>query len=294
MRKFVFGGSFQTYVYPVDVWSVPIALSFKKLSSTATLCCRVRRASDNAETDIGFVGNDCDFAAILAFAPSQACTLVRTYNQGTGGSGYDIFQTNAAAQPTIIAAATLNQITEDANGNKSPRFFLTTHRSMSFDVKDFFKNKAIGTTMVVYDNSVTSLRDVLFFSSGTNTGTTRYLVTDSRATASRHSLYSRRLDADTTSILTAGSNFATGVKQRTDIVDWGNSDAFIRRNGAQVASSTSHGTSGNTSNTDSLAAIVGTIGAGTVDNITEILAFNTDVSADLVAIEANQISRYVI
>jgi hypothetical protein len=276
------------------MWSIPIALSFKKLSSTATLCCRVRRASDNAELDIGFVGNECDFAAILAFAPSQVCTVVRIYNQGTGGSGYDVFQTNAAGQPTIIAAALLNQITEDSNGNKTARFFLNITRSMSFTVKDFFKNKAIGTSLVVYDNSVTSSRDILVFSTGTVAGNGRFLASDSRTTTSRHDLRARRLDADSVSILTDTVNFATGVKQRTDIVDWGNSDAFIRRNGVQVASSTSYGTSGNTSNTDSLAAGLGGVIASSVDAITEVLMFNTDISADLAAIEADQISRYVI
>jgi hypothetical protein len=275
------------------MWSIPIALSFKKLSSTATLCCRVRRASDNAETDIGFIGNECDFAAILAFAPSQACNVVRIYNQGTGGSGYDVFQTSASSQPTIISS-TLNQITEDSNGNKTPLFFSTTQRNMDFDVKDFLKNKAIGTSMIVYENDVTAGRDILYFSVG-GVNSTRFMATDGRVTASRHSLFSRRLDGDSASILTAGTNYAVGVKQRTDIVDWGNSDAFIRRNGVQVASSTSHGTAGNTSNTDSLVAGLGNkLTSISPKAITEVLMFNTDISADLAAIEADQISRYVI
>jgi hypothetical protein len=294
MRRFFYYNSASfIYVYPVDVWAVPIALGFKKLSSTATLCCRVRRASDNAELDIGFVGNSCDFAAILAFAPLQECAIARIYNQGTGGSGYDVFNTTGSQQPVIIAAAATNQITEDSNGNKSPRFF---GKTMNFDVKDFFNNKSIGIALSVYDNSVVTSRDIVSFSTGTAVGNGRFLVSDARTTASRHDLRSRRLDADTVATLTDTTNFATGVKQRTDIVDWGNSDAFIRRNGAQVASSTSHGTSGNTSSTDSLRAGLGLIlgSINSVDSITEVLMFNTDISADLAAIEANQISRYVI
>jgi len=41
------------------------AYSVRKLSSTATLSMRVRRSSDNAEQDIGFVGEDLDTASLL-------------------------------------------------------------------------------------------------------------------------------------------------------------------------------------------------------------------------------------
>ena len=77
--------------YLVDDYSPIVAYSVNKISSTATLCCRVRRASDNAEQDIGFVGDVIDTASIETFVGfGNDAFITSIYNQGTGGGIYDL------------------------------------------------------------------------------------------------------------------------------------------------------------------------------------------------------------
>ena len=67
-------------------------------------CMRIRRASDNAETDIGFDGIDLDTAAIATFCAGTNGFVKTWYNQD--GSGNDLVQTSTGAQPKIYDAST--------------------------------------------------------------------------------------------------------------------------------------------------------------------------------------------
>lgn len=109
-RKFIFGGSYAStppYVYLVDTYTPLAAYSLRKLSSASTRAIRVRRSSDNSETDIGFSGNDLDTASLLSFVGSNNGRVVKRYNQGTGGATYDISQSTAANQPVIVISGVL-------------------------------------------------------------------------------------------------------------------------------------------------------------------------------------------
>lgn len=298
-RKFIFGGSYASIQYLMDIHPAPVAYSVQKINSTATLCLRVRRASDNAELDIGFSGNSVDTSSILSFAPSQGCAVVKWYNQGTLGSACDASQTTIIRQASVVLSATPNIITTDSKGNISIKFQLTS-ALLVFGSGGVFKNKTFGAAFTVYENNIINARRDIFGWQNNTAANPRFFVTDSLPTLRRHSLYTRRLDGDSNSILTDAVNFPAGVKQRTDIIDWGNADAFIRRNNIQVAASTSHGTSGSTSNTDSYTTMAAsnTSGVGQcftntpVEGISEIVFYNTDVSTDISSIELNQLSRY--
>jgi len=67
-------------------------------------CMRIRRASDNAEQDIGFDGQDLDTAAIATFCAGTDGFVKTWYNQD--GSGNDLTQTSTSAQPKIYDAST--------------------------------------------------------------------------------------------------------------------------------------------------------------------------------------------
>jgi hypothetical protein len=55
-------------IYLDDLSPVPrVAYSLKKVIRTAVKAIRVRRSSDNAEQDIGFVGDALDVAALTLF-----------------------------------------------------------------------------------------------------------------------------------------------------------------------------------------------------------------------------------
>lgn len=63
---------------------------------------RVRRASDNAEQDIGFVSNVLDTAALTSFCSGTNGFVKTWYDQS--GNGRDETQTTAANQPRIVSS----------------------------------------------------------------------------------------------------------------------------------------------------------------------------------------------
>jgi len=302
MRRFVYynaasaGASFLLDLYPA-----PVAYSLQKLSSTYTgACIRARRASDNAEQDIGFSSNMIDEAAIVAFKTfsTENIAVVKWYNQGTLGSSCDASQTSLSGQPLIAGTTTPTGIFKDNEGNFAIDF---TGKLLVFGNGSVFRDKSFAAGFTVYGNSVTNARRDIWNWSQPNSGTARFFSNDSLPTLHRHSIYSGRVDGAANNILTDTVNFTTGVKQRTDIVDFGNADAFIRRNGVQVAVSTSHGTAGNTSDTDSriVMATSNTSGIGqpflstSVPSISEVIFYNDNaIASDIPNIESNQLSRY--
>jgi len=109
-KKFVFGGSF-TSVVPLllDLYPSTQGQYFMhKVSSTYTgACIRVRRSSDNAEQDIGFVGVDLDTAALLSFV-GAGDGLVTTWYSQTGF--FNLTQTSSASQPAIVLGGALQTL----------------------------------------------------------------------------------------------------------------------------------------------------------------------------------------
>jgi hypothetical protein len=93
---------------PLDAFTVPGgAYSFRRLKSTyAGPALRLRRASDNLETDIaylgctGFTGCPWDSAAATAHCAATTCFLTAWYDQS--GNARDIVQATVANQPQLI------------------------------------------------------------------------------------------------------------------------------------------------------------------------------------------------
>lgn len=77
------------------------AYGLKKLISTATSAIRVRRSSDNAEQDIGFVGDALDTSSLSAFVGSNSGFVVKVYDQ-VGANHW--LQATAGNQPRIVNA----------------------------------------------------------------------------------------------------------------------------------------------------------------------------------------------
>jgi hypothetical protein len=81
------------------------AYSLRKLRSAYTgACIRVRRSSDNAEQDIGFVANELDTAALLAFVGSGNGLIVTWYDQQ--GSN-NLTNSTLIRQPIIVSSGVL-------------------------------------------------------------------------------------------------------------------------------------------------------------------------------------------
>jgi hypothetical protein len=105
LRGGSFGGRFQTSVTPpgllLDVYpNASIAYSLRKLRTAYTgNAIRVRRSSDNTETDIGFVSNQLDTAAISTFCGAGNGFVTTWYDQS--GNNNNASQATASFQPQI-------------------------------------------------------------------------------------------------------------------------------------------------------------------------------------------------
>ncbi len=74
----------------------------KLIAAYEGACCRVVRASDSAEQDIGFSGQAIDMAAATAFAAGSELTIKTLYDQS--GNGNDATQSTAGNRPRLRAA----------------------------------------------------------------------------------------------------------------------------------------------------------------------------------------------
>lgn len=87
-----------------NTWS----FSTRQLSTSATNSIRVRRSSDNTEQDIGFSSGLLDTTSLLSFVGTSGTDygyVVKYYDQS--GNNYDMTQTSAADQPTIVSGGTI-------------------------------------------------------------------------------------------------------------------------------------------------------------------------------------------
>lgn len=79
-------------------------------------CLRIRRSSDNAEQDIGFVSGAIDESAITTFVGANSAFVVTWYDQS--GNARDITQTTTTRQPRIVNAGVIDK----RNGKVAPIF----------------------------------------------------------------------------------------------------------------------------------------------------------------------------
>jgi len=105
---------------------VPAAYSLRLVSSTYydRFAIRVRRSSDNAEQDIGFVGDDLDTASLLSFAGAGSAFVTTWYDQS--GNQNHAIQTTSANQPRIVNTGSLDTV----NG-KPALYFSGTSSTLS-------------------------------------------------------------------------------------------------------------------------------------------------------------------
>jgi hypothetical protein len=97
------------------------AYSLRQVRSAASLACRVRRSSDNAEANIGFTASgDLDTAALLAFVGSGDGFVTTWYDQS--GNGRNAAQTTAGGQPQIVS----NGVIQTQNGRPTVAQSLVT------------------------------------------------------------------------------------------------------------------------------------------------------------------------
>ncbi len=100
----------------IDVLGVSAtrAYSTRKLRNAyAGSAIRIRRSSDNAEQDIGFVGENLDTGGITTFVGSNSAFVSKWYDQS--GNTDDCVQATASQQARIVNAGTLDVRNTKAN-----------------------------------------------------------------------------------------------------------------------------------------------------------------------------------
>jgi hypothetical protein len=107
-----------------DYPNAAAAYSVRKLDKDYVgSCMRIRRASDDAETDIGFYGNgDLDTSAISTHGGASACFVTTWYDQS--GNSNNATQSTAGNQPQIYNGTAVITV----NGKPAARFDGTSSR----------------------------------------------------------------------------------------------------------------------------------------------------------------------
>lgn len=112
------------------------AYSLRKLIRSSTRCLRVRRSSDNSETDIGYVGKELDQSSLTSFCGAGDGFVTKWYNQMTDGASGNFAQTTAADQPEIVTSGSVLIL------HSKPVFkFSNSTKNIACDDLTLFKNK---------------------------------------------------------------------------------------------------------------------------------------------------------
>ena len=142
-RPFPNNYSYLLSLYP----TTGFAYSFRKLSSTYSgYCVRVRRSSDNTESSIGFSNNYIDTVSMKSFVGANTGYITIWYDQS--GNSYDVSQSTATAQPTIMTSGSINYTNKcvcaifngSSNTLVSTSSFSSFGTSVSFSSVVFDKN----------------------------------------------------------------------------------------------------------------------------------------------------------
>jgi hypothetical protein len=230
----------------LDTYSgAAVAYSVRKLRTAYSgAALRVRRSSDNAESDIGFVSNQLDTASLLSFVGAGNGFVTTWYDQS--GNARNVTQTTAANQPRIVNAGVL-----DVQNGKATLVYDGSNDSLFRTNTNIFNNKNYGVTFVanrIVSTPVTTSRNVFYLSTPSQ-NITRYAI--SRTTSSNYNLGGRRLDgAGGQNITTINTYNNTSMYLNTAVIDWGNSDAYLYVNNNIEASSITFLTDGSTSATN--------------------------------------------
>ena len=98
----------QNPFYIASAYGAPVcAYSLRVVDQNFTSCIRVRRSSDNTETNIGFAGNVLDVSALLAFTGAGNGFVSQWFDQSANAS--HLYQGDTTKQPRIVLAGVVDR-----------------------------------------------------------------------------------------------------------------------------------------------------------------------------------------
>ena len=277
INPYIYGGE----SYLVDDYSPVVAYSLQQISSTNPNVIRLRRG-DNVESD--FTATDIADGTALTWSGGGGVesSVVKWYNQGTGGSTYDMVQTAAANQPRLIVSSAiwtrngLPSIRVDSANSEYLTCANTPFGQVSnsfFAVSSARVTSTVGTILSLSNTSVQSLR----FFQDTRTDKVNLAITNTTPTVYIAYMSTARTTALTLTLL---SNFVDASKGMS---------AFD--NGATGTTNTFTGTWIND------AMQLGRQSTGVTylnGSVSELIGFATDEIANRTDIETNINDRYSI
>ena len=227
---------------------------------------RVRRSSDNAEQDFGFVSNDLDTASLLTFCGVGNGFVTTWYDQS--GNANDAAQTTATSQPQIVSSGSV--ILENGNA------------SVKFDGANDFLDISTAITTSIYSNfSVLKKQSTatIVIPIGLNSGQSIGAWSDANLYENNGSSYvsvpfTNNTNQNLFSVLKIGNNLA---------------DFSAKQNGITLGSYTN--TAFGSISLSVLGARTGTYSDG---NLQEIIVYASDQSSNRTGIETNINTFYTI
>lgn len=190
------------YIYPLDIYGTDIvaAFSFRLLKSTYTgYCLKVKRLSDNAKQDIGFVNNYLDTTSLKTFVGSSSAVIHYWYDQS--GVGTYASSNNTSANYFIVESGNivyLNGFVAVRNKNVANTQFII---NISTPYKVLFSAAKIDTFQRRNNITSSAMNDNLYYG-GTDANIT--------GIGGRYSAGWNNADAESLNLLIAYHNFSSG------------------------------------------------------------------------------------
>jgi len=257
------------------------AYSLRKLRTAYTgSAIRVRRSSDNTETDIGFVGGVLDTISLATFCGVGNGFVSIWYDQS--GNARNVNQTNTAYQPQIIISGVLQTV------NGKPAVFFTRNNLTRLTTSAILSGSQQRTQLVIYKASV--INQVMgIFGQGTSTTFRSWSFIQSRSAPVIGDPYFAGFSADLgDGLTTQNTNLKIGSFM------YNGTTGYLWRNNTQI-------TSGNLAlNTLNETFQVGNSGIGTTSTnnfdgyIPECILWSTNQLSNISLINTNINSFYTI
>lgn len=272
INPYIFGGG-----YLLDTYSASAAYSLRKLKTGVTSVVRVRRSSDNAESD--FTADEITDGTLTTWTGANDGFVVTWYDQS--GNGNDITQSTAGNQPQLVTSGSVYGFA----GSRNSINFLSSTRYLGLGGGLSALNDAPFSIFSAAINAQTDFGECIVSATATATDRTEMLL----GTSTAYSYNVRR--SSTNSLGTFASTPLINTKYLNTVI----SDAS--RNVEPYLNGTNGTGTSFSSGMTSTAFRVGA-GASTATElsgqIAEVIIFNTDESANRTAIESDINTHYSI
>jgi len=263
------------------------AYSLRKLTTSYTgSVIRVRRSSDNAQQDIGFVNDALDQLSLLTFVGGGNGFVTTWYDQS--GNGHNATSTVAAEQPQIVSSGVI--LTQ--NSKPTLVFDGTDDYLRIVNSIDFFRNVGYVSCFALAQTAITNTRMDLISSAAAQ----RLQLAYSATTNNRMRGLGRTLDADAAALINSNTDFGTSMKLFTLLNKHVLGTNFLFQNGVQEATG-NLATTGNTSNTQMGEIVIGRNSQPSTTlslngRVSELLLYAIDLTATRANIESNIMTFY--